>query len=70
MDTTMSMTIYAELGEINRFEDDRAVVSDVGLNPMTRESPDSRSEGSISKRGSGRVQWLLESVIGHQIDEI
>ena len=26
---------------------------------MIRESGDSRIEGSISKRGSGRVRWLL-----------
>ena len=29
------------------------------LNPVIRESGDSRFEGSISKRGSGRVRWLL-----------
>jgi len=54
-----ALTIYAELGEISRFDDDKAVVSYVGLNPMIRESGDSRIEGSISKRGSGRVRWLL-----------
>ena len=54
-----ALTIYAELGEISRFDDDKAVVSYVGLNPVIRESGDSRIEGSISKRGSGRVRWLL-----------
>jgi transposase len=54
-----ALTIYAELGEISRFEDDKSVVSYVGLNPVIRESGDSRIEGSISKRGSGRVRWLL-----------
>jgi len=54
-----ALTIYAELGEISRFDGDKAVVSYVGLNPMIRESGDSRIEGSISKRGSGRVRWLL-----------
>jgi len=54
-----ALTIYAELGEIERFDDDKSVVSYVGLNPVIRESGDSRIEGSISKRGSGRVRWLL-----------
>jgi len=54
-----ALTIYAELGEIDRFDDDKSVVSYVGLNPVIRESGNSRIEGSISKRGSGRVRWLL-----------
>jgi len=54
-----ALTIYAELGEISRFDDDKSVVSYVGLNPVIRESGDSRIEGSISKRGSARVRWLL-----------
>jgi transposase len=54
-----ALTIYAELGEIDRFDGDKEVVSSVGLNPVIRESSDSRIEGSISKRGSGRVRWLL-----------
>ena len=54
-----ALTIYAELGEIDRFDTHKEVVSYVGLNPVIRESGDSRIEGSISKRGSGRVRWLL-----------
>jgi transposase len=54
-----ALTIYAELGEISRFDGDKAVVSYVGLNPTIRESGDSRIEGSISKRGSSQVRWLL-----------
>jgi transposase len=54
-----ALTIYAELGGIDRFDGDKEVVSYVGLNPVIRESGDSRIEGSISKRGSGRVRWLL-----------
>jgi len=54
-----ALTIYAELGEIDRFDDDKSVVSYVGLNPVIRESGNTRIEGSISKRGSGRVRWLL-----------
>ena len=54
-----ALTIYAELGDINRFDGDKEVVSYVGLNPVIRESGDSRFEGGISKRGSGRVRWML-----------
>jgi len=54
-----ALTIYAEVGDIRRFNRDKEVVSYVGLNPVIRESGDSRIEGSISKRGSGRVRWLL-----------
>ena len=54
-----ALTIYAEVGDIDRFDRDKEVVSYVGLNPVIRESGDSRIEGSISKRGSGRVRWLL-----------
>jgi len=54
-----ALMIYAELGEIDRFDRDKEVVSYVGLNPVIRESGDSRFEGSISKRGSGRVRWIL-----------
>jgi len=54
-----ALTIYAELGGVNRFDDDKEAVSYVGLNPVIRKLGDSRIEGSISKRGSGRVRWLL-----------
>ena len=54
-----ALTIYAELGEIGRFDGDKEVVSYVGLNPVIRESGDSRIEGKLSKRGSGRARWLL-----------
>ena len=58
-----ALTIYAELGEIERFGGAKQVVSYVGLNPVIRESGDSRFEGSISKRGSGRVRWLLVQAV-------
>ena len=54
-----ALMIYAEVGEIDRFDRDKEVVSYVGLNPVIRESGDSRFEGNISKRGSGRVRWIL-----------
>ncbi|MWV38843.1 IS110 family transposase [Natrialba sp. INN-245] len=54
-----ALTFYAELGEIDRFDGHKEVVSYVGLNPVIRESGDSRIEGCISKRGSGRMRWIL-----------
>lgn len=54
-----ALLIYAELGEISRFDGHKEVVSYVGLNLVIRESGDSRFEGGISKRGSGRVRWIL-----------
>jgi transposase len=54
-----ALTIYAELGEIDRFDGDKEVVSYAGLNPTIRESGDSRIEGEISKRGSGQLRWIL-----------
>jgi transposase len=54
-----ALLIYAELGGIDRFAGHKEVVSYVGLNPVIRESGDSRFEGSISKQGSGRVRWIL-----------
>ena len=54
-----ALMIYAELGEIDRFDGDKAVVSYAGLNPVIRESGDSRFEGGISKQGSGRLRWIL-----------
>ena len=54
-----ALTVYAELGEIDRFDNHKQVVRYMGLNPTIRESGDSRIEGGISKRGSGRVRWIL-----------
>ena len=54
-----SLLITAELGEIERFDEDKQVVSYAGLDPVVRESGDSRTEGGISKRGSGNLRWIL-----------
>ncbi|WP_425605322.1 transposase [Haloferax volcanii] len=39
------MLVYAELGEIDRFDGHKEVVSYMGLNPTIRESGDSRIVG-------------------------
>jgi transposase len=58
-----ALVIYAELGEIDRFDTAKEVVRYVGLNPVIRESGDSRFEGSISKKGSGKVRWILVQAV-------
>ena len=54
-----ALMVYAEIGEIERFDRDKEVVSYAGLNPVIRESGDSRIEGGISKRGSRQLRWIL-----------
>jgi transposase len=54
-----SLLIHAEVGEIDRFDEAKQVVSYAGLNPVIRESGDSRFEGGISKKGSGKLRWIL-----------
>ncbi|WP_317175808.1 IS110 family transposase [Halomontanus rarus] len=54
-----ALTIFSELGEIDRFDGHKEVVSYVGLNPVIRESGDSRFEGGISKQGSRIMRWIL-----------
>ena len=54
-----SLLITSEIGEIDRFDRDKEVVSYAGLDPVVRESGDSRTEGRISKRGSARLRSIL-----------
>lgn len=54
-----SLLITAELGKIERFDAADQAVSYAGLDPVVRESGDSRTEGGISKRGSGDLRWIL-----------
>lgn len=58
-----ALVIYAEIGEIDRFDSAKQVVRYMGLNPVVRESGDSGFIGSISKRGSGKVRWLLVQAV-------
>jgi len=53
------LTIYAELGEVDRFDSEKEAVSYAGLDPVVRESGDSRKEGGISKQGSAHLRWVL-----------
>jgi transposase len=66
-----ALVIYAELGDIDRFDRAKEVVRYVGLNPVIRESGDSQFEGSISKKGSGKVRWSLVQAVHsavHRVD--
>ena len=53
------VVVMDENGEIDRFDEDKQVVSYAGLNPVIRESGDSRFEGGISKKGSEKLRWIL-----------
>jgi len=67
-----ALQIYAEIGEIERFDRAPEVVSYAGLDPTVRESADSRTEGSISKQGN---KYLRTAVVQgawrgvHQADD-
>jgi transposase len=53
------LMIYSEIGEIERFDQASEVVSYAGLDPIVRESGNSRTEGGISKQGNGYLRWIL-----------
>ena len=55
-----ALQIYAEIGEIERFDRAAELVSYAGLDPSVRESADSRTEGSISKQGN---KYLRTAVV-------
>ena len=54
------LQIYAEIGEIERFDRPAELVRYAGLDPSVRESADSRTEGSISKQGN---KYLRTAVV-------
>lgn len=53
------LLIHAEIGEIDRFDRAEELVSHAGLDPVIRESGDTRTEGGISKQGSDDLRWML-----------
>ena len=55
-----ALQIYAEIGEVERFDRAPELVSYAGLDPSVRESADSRTEGSISKQGN---KYLRTAVV-------
>jgi transposase len=53
------LMIHGEIGEIERFDQANEVVSYAGLDPVIRESGDSRREAGISKEGNAYLRWIL-----------
>ena len=51
--------VIAELGDLNRFDHPRKLMSYVGLTPSEHSSGESRRTGSITKCGNGRARRLL-----------
>jgi transposase len=54
-----SMTVVAELGDVNRFPDSDSVVSYTGLAPWVRQSGSTSRTGSITKTGPHNLRWVL-----------
>lgn len=54
-----SMTVIAELGDVNRFPDSDSVVSYTGLAPWVRQSGGTTRLGSITKAGPHNLRWVL-----------
>uniref|UniRef100_UPI00373FCB85 transposase n=1 Tax=Haloarcula japonica TaxID=29282 RepID=UPI00373FCB85 len=51
--------IVAEVGEINRFDEDKELVSYAGLDPTVHQSGHKEIRGGISKEGSAPLHWAL-----------
>lgn len=60
MESLTAAEIYAEIGEIERFDRAAELVSYAGLDPSVHESADSRTEGAISKQGN---KYLRTAVV-------
>ena len=54
-----SRTLANELGDLSRFDNERALFSYTGLTPSEHSSGDRIRRGHMSKQGSARVRWLL-----------
>jgi len=51
--------IVAEVGEVERFDEDKQLVSYAGLDPVVHQSGDKEVRGSISKEDSAPLRWAL-----------
>jgi transposase len=54
-----SLTVLAELGDLDRFQSPAAVSNYAGLVPVLRESNDNRYQGAITKRGPSHLRAVL-----------
>jgi transposase len=57
-----AMVILAELGDVKRFENKRALASYAGLVPVVRESAGKRKRGGITHQGSNTLRWIMLQV--------
>jgi transposase len=54
-----AMLLLAEIGDIARFADKRALSNYAGLVPWVRESADKRRSGGITRVGSPWLRWIM-----------
>jgi transposase len=54
-----AVLLLAEIGDIQRFADKRALTNYAGLVPWLRESADKRRSGGITRVGSPWLRWIL-----------
>jgi len=59
-----AMVILAEVGDIARFGNKRALASYAGLTPSLRESAGKRKRGGIGHEGSGTLRWIHRRMTG------
>lgn len=57
-----AMVILAEVGNIERFANKRALASYAGLTPVLRESAGKRKRGGITHQGSNTLRWIMLQV--------
>lgn len=54
-----AILLVAEIGDVQRFADKRALTNYAGLVPWLRESADKRRSGSITRVGSPWLRWIM-----------
>jgi transposase len=57
-----AMVILAEMGDVGRFGNKRALASYAGLTPVVRESAGKRKRGGITHQGSNTLRWIMLQV--------
>ena len=60
-----ALLIVSEIGDINRFPDSYHLCSNAGLIPSTRSSDGITYHGSITKRGSKYLRWIMLECLMH-----
>jgi transposase len=56
------MVVLAEIGDVARFPNKRALASYAGLTPVVRESAGKRKRGAIGHHGSATLRWIMLQV--------